>query len=63
MVCTNALSVKSYRKNKLTKLQLLGLLIEHGANLEIKNREGQTPLFAAVKYRNIHAAKFLIGIE
>ncbi|XP_063684870.1 uncharacterized protein LOC134819039 [Bolinopsis microptera] len=41
-------------------IELLGLLIEHGANLEIKNREGQTPLFAAVKYRNIHAAKFLI---
>eukprot|EP00116_Pleurobrachia_bachei_P011719 sb/3471981/ len=41
--------------------QLLALLVKSGANVNAKNREGQTALFAAVKHRNIHAAKHLIG--
>ncbi len=39
------------------------LLLEHGANLESKNRENDTPLFRAVEWKNIEMVKLLVSLN
>jgi ankyrin repeat protein len=40
--------------------EIVRLLIEHGADINVKNRVGHTPLYYAVKYKNINLIRELI---
>ena len=41
-------------------LEQVKQLVESGADLEVKNENGQTPLFIAVKQNNLELATFLM---
>ena len=42
-------------------MKMVALLLEHGANVEVKNAAGSTPLaFAASKKRNLECAILLL---
>ena len=47
--------------SRLGHLKIVKYLVEHGANVNTMNREGQTPLNSAARWGNIDIVKYLIS--
>jgi Ankyrin repeats (3 copies) len=57
------LLVNVYMKNAIAAKKILGFLIDSGADPNIKNNEGWTPLHLAVKKSSLDVVEALISVR